>query len=614
MLISRFLYILVIFLLFVFQSECFPADLDMQIISGFDNYYKQDHWLPLRITLANASDELDGYVSAFIQNSVYGDQQVYSVPISFFRDARKTEYLYLRPEKLQQSQDIRLTDKNGKILLEKEASFTTIPSESTFVVIVDQGSDSHANITNAIKKGTDSSGKIYVASVSAESLPDRWKGYDSVDAIILGSFSVDSLSDNQKNALKDWVCCGGILIVSGGTDAQNFIGTFIETLLPIKINGTRVLQSMPSLTQRFSYDFSNAPIVVASSRLTANGQAIVTENDGMPVIAEREIGNGKIIFLCFDYADPALEGNSELWNMIIPEPKKQSTIKYDSVFRLLSARRHLSLPSYKIIGGFLMLYVLCLGTISFFFERKKGLMWVIMALITTISALGAVGFSHVSGERLPVISDISIVDVYQDMLRARIRSYISLFSSTKTELNANFTGTDAVFFENPGSENTETYRGNNFKLMQNTPRIEIFGMKTSSFFYSESYAKFSGSVSVIQSDEGKQISLISNIPYNLTDCYLFLNGCYAQIGALNTDAKTEVELSQTFTGNVFDSYSVEDDEKSRFINAIKPILLPDTTDKVLIGWMNSSALRNLTGMDVKGGYKPSGMALVIIHL
>jgi len=614
MLISRFFYILVIFLLFVFQSECFPADLDMQIISGFDNYYKQDRWLPLRITLTNTSDELDGYVSAFVQNSIYGDQQVYSVPISFFRDARKTEYLYLRPEKLQQSQEIRLTDKNGKILLEKEARFTTIPSESILVVIVDQGSDIHADVTNAIKKGTDSSRKIYIAGVSAESLPDRWKGYDSVDAIILGSFSVDSLSDNQKNALKDWVCCGGTLIVPGGTDAQNFIGTFIETLLPVKINGTRVLQSMPSLTQRFSYDFSNAPIVVASSRLTANGQAIVTENDDMPVIAEREIGNGKIIFICFDYADPALEGNSELWNMIIPEPKKQSAIKYDSVFRLLSARRHLSLPSYKIIGGFLMLYVLCLGTISFFFERKRGLMWVIMALITTIFALGAVGFSYVSGERLPVISDISVVDIYQDMLRARIRSYISLFSSTKTELNANFTGTDAVFFENPGSENTETYRGNNFKLMQNTPRIEIFGMKTSSFFYSESYAKFSGSVSAIQSDEGKRISLLNNISYDLTDCYIFSNGYYAKIGALNADAKTEVELSQTFTGNVFDSYSVEDDEKSRFINAIKPILLPDTTDKVLIGWMNSSALRNLTGMDVKSGYKPSGMALVIIHL
>jgi hypothetical protein len=91
---------------------------------------------------------------------------------------------------------------------------------------------------------------------------------------------------------------------------------------------------------------------------------------------------------------------------------------------------------------------------------------------------------------------------------------------------------------------------------------------------------------------------------------LFLNGRYAQIGALNAGDKRDIKLNQTFSGNVFDVYSVEDDGKSKFINTIKPIL----ADNVLIGWMNGSALKTLARMNVKGGYKSSGMALVIIHI
>jgi len=611
MVITRFLYIPVILLfLLISHSKCLPVDLDMQIVSGFNNYHKQDHWLPLRIT--GSGDEIDGYVSISIRDSVFGDQQIYSTPISIFNDDKKVKYLYLRPERLGQSFDVNLTDKDGKTLLEKEARFTVIPTESTFVVVIDQNED---GVKNLVVNNIDSSRKFYVANVSAEYLPDKWKGYDSVDAIILGNFSIDSLSNSQKNAIIDWVCSGGTLIASGGINAQNFVGTFIEQLLPVKIDGTKVMRSIPSLTQRFGHDFPNTPIVVASTKLSADSKAIINEDDGIPVIAEKRIGTGKSIFLCFDYADPVFKywrGNHELWNTIIPEPQKQATIKYDNIFRLLSAHRQLSIPSYKIIGGFLLIYVLCLGIVSYIlFERKKGLTWVIMVLIAIVFTLGAMGFSYATGGRLPFISDLSVIDVYQDTQRAKIGSYVSPFSSAKAELKLDFTKTDAVFIENPGVEGTETYWSNNFRLIQgDVPKIEIFGMKTlsSHLLYSESYTDFSENVSVSTHDENVRIT--SFIPFDLLDCYLFLNERYAKINTLRSGERTEIKLNQAFSGNVFDSYSVEDDEKSRFINAIKPIV----TDSALIGWIDGSALKTLSGMNVEGGYKSLGMALIIIHL
>jgi hypothetical protein len=608
MVITRF-YFVIFLILLNSHSVCFPADIDMQIISGFNNYHKQDRWLPLQITCIG--DDFEGYVSASIQNNVYGDQQIYSTPISIFGDAKKVKYFYIRPERLGQIFNVKLTDKDGKMLLEKESRLTVIPAESTLVVTVNQNEDALKNLPD---NNIDSSRKIYVTNVSAEYLPDRWKGYDSVDTVILGNFSVDSLSDSQKNALIDWVCSGGTLITSGGVDSQNFVGTFIEPFLPVKIIGTKILRSMPSLSQRFGYDFPNTTIITALSSLKTDGKAIIAE-DNFPVIAERKVGAGRIIFLCFDYADPAIKswgGNSELWNTIIPEPQKQANVKYDSVFRLLSAQRQLSIPSYKFIGGFLLLYILCLGIVSYIlFERKKGLTWIIMVLITTAFALCATGFSYATGKRLPVICDLSVIDIYMDTQRARIRSYVNPFSSAKTELKLDFTGTDAVFIENPGSEGTEAYWGNNFKLIQgDVPKIEIFGMKTlsSHLFYCESYTNFKENIS-INEQNNERIRVTSLIHYDLMDCYLFLNGRYAKIGILKSGERTDIKLSEIFSGNVFDSYPVEDDEKSKFINTIKPNL----TENALIGWIDGSALKTLAGMNVDGGYKSSGMALVIIH-
>jgi hypothetical protein len=619
MVITRFYFVILLILLNSY-SVCFPADIDMQIIAGFNNYHKQDHWLSLQIT--GIGDDFEGYVSASIQNNVYGDQQIYSTPLSVFGDTKKVEYLYIRPEVLGQSLKVKLTDKDGKMILEKESRLIVIPAESTLVVTVSQNEDALKNLP---VNNIDSSKKTYATNVSAENLPDRWKGYDSVDVVILGNFSVDSLSESQKNALTNWVRSGGTLVISGGVDSQNFVGTFIEPLLPVKIIGTKILKAIPSLSQRFGYDFPNTTMIVALSSLKTDGKAIVNEDDGLPIIAEKKIGTGSIIFLCFDYADPALKswgGNIELWKTIIPEQQKSANVKYDSVFRLLSTQRQLSIPSYKFIGGFLLLYILCLGIVSYiFFERKKGFTWIIMILITTAFAIGAMGFSYTTGEWLPIINDLSIIDVYQDTTYAKVRGYVNIFSSAKTDLELDFTKTDSIFFENPGIESTETYWGNNFRIVQgDVPKIEIFyssvtrrnvnGMKalSSNLLYDESFVYFNENISIKkQNDENFMVTSI--MTYDLLDCSLFIDGRYAKIGRLRANDQIDAKLDQAFSRNVFDSYSVEDDKKSKFINAIKPSL----TGNALIGWMDDSAQRVLTGMSTNGGYRSLGMALVIIH-
>jgi energy-coupling factor transporter transmembrane protein EcfT len=606
--IKLFYILSIFFFLIILHSDSFPANLDMQIATIFEDYHKQGHWLPLRIVIDNDGENLAGDISVTVHNK--DNKQTYITPISILGDSGGEKYLYIRPDEIGHNINVRLTDRNDKILLEKETNFGVIPEESKLIAIVDQNKS--LDVDNAIRQ-IDPSQKVYIANIIAEKLPDKWKGYDSVDAVILGSFSPDSMSEDQKQALIDWVCAGGILIISGGSDSQNLIGSFIEPILPVKIKGTKAIRSIPSIAKRFSYELPNEQIVMTVSELVGDSKIIITE-DNLPIISERRLGTGKIVFISYDYADPIFKswnGNGELWGLIIGSTQKRITPKYESIFKLLSANRRLSLPAYKA-GLFLLLYILCMSIIGYMlFEKRKSNVWIVSISITVLFIIGAFVFNYVTGERSSIVRDFSIVNVNQNNQRARIRSFFSPFSSGKTELKMMFNNADADFVENPASEDGGTYLGSGFKLVQDDiPQIIADNTKSlrTHLFYGELFTDLKGKVLIKKNN--KHIEVFNNLPFEITDCYLFWNGSYAKIGTVSPNNQSTFSLNQTFSGNVFDSYSVENEEMSKFINLVKP-LLPDRTDKVLVGWADGSALGKLAGMDIKGGYKALGKLLLI---
>jgi hypothetical protein len=292
--LPNLIHILIIFLLLTtIYCESLIAELDMQVFPAFGNYQKQDRWLPFRILVTNTAGEFDGEVVVEIQSSYSESKHSYSTPISVFGNTKKAKYLYVYPDSIQKTISFKLKDRQGNVAIEKEFHFDVIPSENKLIAIVDRST----NIQIPVISDSITSEKFYFAAISAETLPDKWKGYDSVDAVVVGDISTDALSKQQEKALIGWICGGGTLIVSGGANAQNFNDTFIKKLLPVEIYGTSIINSIPSIAKKFGYDIAKTPIVVASSKLIGDSKIILAEDDGMPVIAERKIGSGKCVFL-----------------------------------------------------------------------------------------------------------------------------------------------------------------------------------------------------------------------------------------------------------------------------------------------------------------------------
>jgi hypothetical protein len=675
--ISKQLHILAILLFLALHSGSIHADIDMHVLPGFDGYHKYGRWLPLRITLTSVDEDIAAEVTVEIQDSTTGTRQIYSVPTALFKATRKVQYLYVLPESFRRSLHVRLVDNHGKEVMRKDISLAAISPEDLLIVVAARsggGLEFLAEHSQA-DRSPDSSRvmsapqlrKIYVSystaygQVSNLPLPDKWKGYDSVDVIVLGDISMDAFSDDQRRAITDWVYGGGTLIVSGGAHSQNLVGTFVENLLPVRINETRVLESIPSSLSKLAAfstsqqlgvdtadretrrrgDAGKSPhrILVASSELTDKGRVIAVEKDGLPIIAEREVGDGKVIFLAFDYLDPAFRAwaREKVWKRLLPQSTPRKHPRGADVARLFRQQIRESrgaLPRAPILSGvFLLLYILCFGPLNYLIlkrSNRREWAWITMPAIAAAFTIGALGLIYATRSRAVVVEDLSVVNVYQEMGRARISSYFSLFSPAEPDCKIEFAASEAMFVNWIQSPDSNIYQGAECRLVEKeTFQMEILSTKTPStqLFYGESHVDLSGSVSITlsESDVEHAASLlksggvthgqvISNLPFDLTDCYVFSDGRCAHIGDLTRGARMQVSLEQAHDWDIPGIYSTSGVEKRRLINAMRPSFSRRITGTGVVGWMEGSALKTLAEMKMREDYQALGAALVIVRL
>ena len=598
-------YFWIIFFIFCFIINVY-AEIDMQIFPGFDGYHKHGCWLPLRITLTSFGENISGEIVSEIYVSDTDSNQIYSKSAEVFSVAKNIQYLYIFLEAYRRNLGVSFVDNNGRELLQKEAALKPLSSDERLILAVTDkasGLEFLAGITP----------NNYVSYANVESLPDSWKGYDSVDVIIFGDVSLSAFSDDQQQAIENWVYNGGTLIVSGGAYSQNLMGTFVEKLLPVSIKGTRILDSLKALSNHYGHDIGKAKIPLAYSEMVDEGEAVILESDNLPLIAKRRLGYGKTVFFAFDYLDPTIqswEGKDEMWRDVLPEIIPREYPENRDISRILLATDYKGPLSYKWAGLFLLLYILCFLPLNYFVIKRTGktmLIWLNMPAAGLIFAIFALGFNYNLRGQAVIINDFSVVDLYQKTDGGKVTSYFGLFSSANRDYSLNFPET--VFIRNTPSRGTP---GRDYKFFEDEIfKTKIFKGKIPSpvLFQGESYIKLDGKIS-LEIDEGLGGKVTNGLPFDLTECYVFSNGYRAYIGDLARNKTVNIDIS----GDVPVTQSKMGGEKQRFFNSMRQKLSKSITGKGIIGWADESALRKFLRMSMDVEYNTVGAMLVIIHI
>ncbi|MGQ4807341.1 hypothetical protein NKDENANG_00689 [Candidatus Entotheonellaceae bacterium PAL068K] len=289
-------------------------------------------------------------------------------------------------------------------------------------------------------------------------LPQRWSGYDSVSAVVLKGMSLQVMTDKQATALRQWIARGGTFVVAGDSQYGLLQEPRLRQLLPVQVLGVEQQQELPAFAERYDQPLPAATLLVVRSRLLI-GQVLLGTDDA-PLLAQRDFGRGRVVFLAVDYAAQPLEGwegNRALWHDIL---QPAETIDFSRVFAELGLlddahpivkllrRPLLAYPSHLALSVFLLVY--CGGFGLLFWrmgkpQARRGSYWLGVLLMICGGAVGAYEFFPERGLRRPaIVLDATTMEVLPETGFTHTLGYLGLFSPRGGHYRLTFRHPDTI--------------------------------------------------------------------------------------------------------------------------------------------------------------------------
>lgn len=291
-----------------------------------------------------------------------------------------------------------------------------------------------------------------VAYQRISELPLTWSGYDSVTAVVAKGISLQAATERQWTALQQWIIRGGTLVVGGDSQVRLLQESRVKSLLPVTVLGSQAQDGLPILAAHYQVPVPTLPVIMLRARLRTGSVVVGTAK--RPLLAQRQLGNGRVVFLAVDYALRPLDtwsGNKLLWKDIL---QPTDDIHFDSVFASLGlldnthpiikllSRPILSYPSHLWLIGMLAGYCSTLGGVFWWMSRRRAYRvrcWWAVALIVLVSGLTAYTIFPERGLReQALLYDLSTMEVFAEADHSRIRGYLGVFSSRGGVFDLNF--------------------------------------------------------------------------------------------------------------------------------------------------------------------------------
>ena len=300
-----------------------------------------------------------------------------------------------------------------------------------------------------------------------DDLPHSWLGYDSVQAVLMVTSDTElmnRISRRQIEALKSWVESGGVLVVSASKNAKQLLaqGELLESFCPGQFNDLAQCVSSNRLET-----FANSEEQLISKRGTTNGEPIpistfteisgkvlVEANKKTPLIVNRAMGLGEVIFVGLDLDSDRVKqwgGGAGLVGRLVTLSQNggegqtgQQGIRGTSVstfgYEDLIGQLRVPLDSFSSvkfvaftwIALLIGLYILCIGPGDFFFLKKllgkMELTWITFPLLALLFCGLAWGISRMTRPDSIQVNQLEIIDIDTIDGRARGSVWSNLYS------------------------------------------------------------------------------------------------------------------------------------------------------------------------------------------
>ena len=387
-------------LLWLLCAERLPAaPLWMENTLGFGSAFRVNTWTPLSVIVENRGKLIEGTLEVVVRSgNEYKnnmEETSYQQPVELPAHSRKKYEFIVLIRTASHPLKIHLWQ-HGKIIHSQSLPLQPHVSEKKIALLL--GESGNWSLLHEIAQ------EMRPVFVRAGELPRVWYGYEGVSLVMVQSSIFKNFTRRQFEALIQWLENGGFLIVNGGLDYSFFSNRRMKKLATFQVKGLEQTQRLHALEP-----FAGETFVAQNQFLLLNakidGGQILLQEDSLPLVTEKPVGAGKLLFLAFDFQSALFQGwqgNLNFWQWLHsfqpPENPSLSRLSERQILPHLMATLSSQFPPYPLILTLLVLY----ATLTFVFLNrlrnrvggKNGL----LLILTFLFFSGATAWLYAQGE------------------------------------------------------------------------------------------------------------------------------------------------------------------------------------------------------------------------
>jgi hypothetical protein len=416
--------------------------LTLSVSAGYNRYYRQGQWVPLRVYLSNGGDDLNGYIRVRTGKSGSLEETTYRTPIDLPNGARKQVFLYVSLDSYVDNVQVEVVDRGGRVVKRDNTALLLARPEDVLYAVVTESPFGSVDLTGL----TPGPGQGRQTNWQVDEIPALADALAGLDVFVFHDVDTGSLTAEQQAALKEWVVAGGHLIVAGGDSWQRTTAG-LQDLLPVTLRGTLPVDSVTALADylRLPPDALDEGMTAADSVPDPTAQVLASAG-ATPLIVRQTVGSGMVDFLAVDpNAEPlrSWPDKEYLWYTLTAATGQRPS--WEGGFSYWTAAREATLttfsnvlPTFFQLCGFLLLYIGLLGPANYavlrLINRREWAWFTSPALILIFAVLAyQVGF-NLRGN-VPTVNRLSVVQVWPGTDQAKVNALVGVQSPRRDTYN-----------------------------------------------------------------------------------------------------------------------------------------------------------------------------------
>lgn len=286
--------------------------ISMDVVYGYDNVAKSGRFLPLDIQLGNDQEtdfngvltvtsrepDYDGYSNS---SQVKYDAYRYEFPVTIEANGSLEKKLNISLSSHSDVMYISLYDENEKQVLNKRLKMDlNTQIAQLFIGVL---SDAPQKLSYLDQVGVNYSMlRTRTIDLTVYDLPDTELGLDQLDVLLITDFNTQALTQEQTDAILEWVHRGGILLLGTGDRGKETLSAFSKQLLEYPVQPAS-LYHLHMGADRGIKDRVDDELILNCTEVNLKGGTDLLTSDSFTVLSSTTMGNGMAAAAIFDFTD-----------------------------------------------------------------------------------------------------------------------------------------------------------------------------------------------------------------------------------------------------------------------------------------------------------------------